>query len=101
MTGSESRLTVLEQINRPGVSLAEIMDIIESREEPDSFTRLAEAVNNLFSELQEIYRPRVFFNIVPDSIALHKYSRLANPLASNCFGAIIEWQMVQQLVRVG
>jgi hypothetical protein len=69
----------LEQINRPGVLLEDIMNIIESTGgKTENFADIVGAVREIAFQLQEIYRPRVFFNIVPDGKVNRLYVVLRN-----------------------
>jgi hypothetical protein len=55
---------IAEKLSRPEVSIEEIMDIIELKDgETENITNI---VKELIAESREIYRPRVFVNIVPN-----------------------------------
>jgi hypothetical protein len=58
---------ILQKINQPDVSLDDIISVIEAGGgEQEDLSGVIAVVRELISELQEIHRPRVFFDIVPD-----------------------------------
>lgn len=63
-------MKILEEINRPDIPLDDIMNIIESGgKKQEDLSGLIAVVRELIVELQEMHRPRVFFDIVPDKRA--------------------------------
>ena len=57
---------ILQQITKPETSLSDVMELIDSKEiRSESSGYLTTLLNELIHELRQIYRPRVFFDIVP------------------------------------
>jgi hypothetical protein len=57
---------ICEQISKPEISQDEIMNIIESKGKATGFGDVAKVIKELTLEIQDIYRPRIFFDIIPD-----------------------------------